>query len=395
MQLQRFFPKLEPREAKVLVCLIAAVIAAVDFALPDNINVASFYFICIVLIVWTRSVKWLWGSTAIFVLLTFMGVNFARSPIGNTLTWIDLLNRGMTALALVVAAVPVHLRLRAIAALQVTSAERDRAEQALRQSYANLEARVQERTQELHAEIAEKTRVELNLRESQESLRQLSIRLMNSQDGERRRIASALHDSVGQYLAISKVNLELFLEEAGTSERGMQRLSEIVDSPDKCLSETRNISHLLHPPLLDELGFASATTTYVEGFSRRSNILVEVNIPPELKRLPPGLELLLFRTLQECLTNILRYAHSPRVDIRLKIENSWIALMVRDYGKGMPAELVERLNQGNGDGVGLSGMRERILEFRGNFKVESDGNGTSILATLPMAAAESAKAATG
>ncbi|MGA9883011.1 MAG: ATP-binding protein [Candidatus Acidiferrales bacterium] len=274
-------------------------------------------------------------------------------------------------------------------------ADRDRAEQALRQSHANLEARVQERTQELHAEIAEKTRTEAELRQSQESLRQLSIRLMNSQDEERRRIASALHDTVGQYLALSKMNLESFLEEADSSKRDVRHLSEIANSLDKCLSETRNISYLLHPPLLDDLGFTFAARTYVDGFSRRSNIPVELTMPSELRRLTSGLELVLFRTLQESLTNVLRYAHSPTVDIQVEIENNWIALTVRDYGKGMSSELVERLNRGDGGGVGLSGMRERILEFRGNFKVESDGNGTAILAMLPMAAAESAKAATG
>ncbi|MGH9716173.1 MAG: sensor histidine kinase [Candidatus Acidiferrales bacterium] len=247
----------------------------------------------------------------------------------------------------------------------------------------------------MHAEIAEKTRTEAKLRQSQESLRQLSVRLMNSQDEERRRIASALHDTVGQYLAFSKMNLESFLKQADSSERDARRLSEIADSLDKCLSETRSISYLLHPPLLDELGFASAARTYLDGFSRRSNIPVDVNMPPDLKRLPSALELVLFRTLQESLTNVLRYAHSPTVDVQVEIENDWIALTVRDHGKGMPSELVEQLNQGHGGGVGLRGMRERILEFRGNFKVESDGNGTSILAILPMAAAASAKAATG
>lgn len=393
MQLRRFVLRLQPRKAKALVCLIAAMIAVADLLLPANINIASFYFICIVLVIWTRSVKWLLASTAIFVLLTFAGLSFAPMPIAS-ITWVDWLNRSMTALALVVAAVPVYLRLRSAAALERAIGERDRAEQVLRQSHTRLETNVQERTRELRAEIAERTRADLKLQESEHSLRQLSVRLMKSQDEERRNIARALHDTVGQYLALSKMNLQSWLQKADTSERGIQSLSEIGDSLDKCLSETRNISYLLHPPLLDELGFASAARTYIEGFSRRSNITVRLHFPCESDRFPSALEIVLFRILQESLTNILRYAHSPTVDIQLKIESNQIAFTVRDYGKGMPPELVERLNTGKGGGVGLRGMRERILEFRGDLKIDSDGNGTSVRAIFPMLPAVTAKAAT-
>src|SRR6185437_11884394 len=118
-----------------------------------------------------------------------------------------------------------------------------------------------------------------------------------------------------------------------------------------------------------------------------------LSMPCELKRLPAGLELVLFRVLQESLTNVLRYAHSPTVDIQIEIEDNQITLTVRDYGKGMPPELVHQLNTGSGSGVGLSGMRERIVQFHGNFKIESDRNGTSIRAILPMTTAESAKTA--
>ena len=392
-QLQTLLSAPSAREAKVLVFLSAAMIAAVDFSLPANINIATLYFICIVLLGWTYSVKWLWTSTAIFILLTFGGLTLAPAPVLHLVTWVDWLNRSVTALALVVAAVPVHLRLRSILALQAATAERDRAEQALQHSHAQLEARVQERTRELQAEIAESARTTLKLRESEQSLRHLSVRLMKSQDEERRRIARALHDTVGQYLALSKMNLDSWLKHPDASDRGIQALCQIADSLDKCSSETRNISYLLHPPLLDELGFASAARTYVEGFSQRSNIPVKLSMPCELKRLPAGLELVLFRVLQESLTNVLRYAHSPTVDIQIEIEDNQITLTVRDYGKGMPPELVHQLNTGSGSGVGLSGMRERIVQFHGNFKIESDRNGTSIRAILPMTTAESAKTA--
>lgn len=385
MKLRGRFRGLSPREAKVLVCVLTALIAATDFLLPSNINVSGLYFICVVLVLWTSSVRWLWTCTAIFVLLTFGGIPFAPAPLVSSVSWINWLNRGLTALALTFAAVPVHLRLRAMLSLERTMAERDRAEEALQRSHAALEARVQERTHELRAEVAERVRTEYSLRESERSLRQLSVRLINAQDEERRNIARELHDSVGQYLAHSKMSLESWLKKGDVSEQGRQTILQITDSLDKGLSETRTISYLLHPPLLDELGLASAARAYVEGFARRSGIQAKMDIPGEMKRLPPGFELVLFRILQEGLTNVLRHAHSPAVDIRVESEDGWVALIVRDFGKGMPPELVERLNtRGEAGGVGLGGMLERVRAFHGNLKIESNEHGTVIRATLPL-----------
>ena len=165
----------------------------------------------------------------------------------------------------------------------------------------------------------------------------LSARLILTQEEERRRIARELHDSLGQSLATAKMNLDL-LRRPEATEKENQTLASLAEALDSCLTETRTISHLLFPPLLDQFGLVSAANVYVEGFSARSSIRVNVNIPPDLKRLSPALELGLFRILQESLVNVHRHSHSKSVDIRLQLNAGEVTLEVRDYGQGMSAE---------------------------------------------------------
>lgn len=240
--------------------------------------------------------------------------------------------------------------------------ERKRSEEALRQSHANLERKVLQRTA---------------------ALRQLSSNLMRIQDDERRRISRELHDSIGQSLTIVKCNLERFAR-PDAAEQEAQTFEELLSSIDKCIAETRTISYLLHPPLLDELGLVSAVRWYVEGFSQRSGIHVNLDIPSNLQRLPDGMELVLFRVLQESLTNVHRHSHSRSVDVRFEAADGEASISVRDYGRGLPPALVEQLNAGTGGGVGLNSMRERIAEIGGRFAIESDANGTWIRATVPL-----------
>jgi PAS domain S-box-containing protein len=204
---------------------------------------------------------------------------------------------------------------------------------------------------------------------AEESLRTLSARLLSAQDQERRRFARELHDSVGQYLAHAKLSLDSYLRKPDNTEKGMLALGHIAESLEKSLADTRTISHLLHPPMLDELGFLSAARSYVDGFSERSGIRVNLNISPELKRLPPALELALFRILQESLTNVLRHAQSQSVDIAVELDTNNVTLAVRDYGKGMPPDMVQKVRSGTGGGIGLSGMRERIAQFGGRLRL--------------------------
>ncbi|MGD0758029.1 MAG: sensor histidine kinase [Candidatus Sulfotelmatobacter sp.] len=245
---------------------------------------------------------------------------------------------------------------------------REKAERALHEANEELEERVSQRTAELER--------------SNESARRLSARIIVVEDEERRRIGRALHDSLGQYLALLKMNLSLLRAEVDTE---TALFSECATMVEQCLTETRTISHLLHPPLLDELGFGSATRLFVEGFSRRSGLTVTLDLPSEAgMRLPVNLEVALFRAVQEGLTNIHRYAEATSASISLKREISMAQLSIRDNGKGIPPALLKRLRDGTADsGVGIAGMRERLRELNGVLEIQSDQSGTILKITAP------------
>jgi signal transduction histidine kinase len=223
---------------------------------------------------------------------------------------------------------------------------------------------------------------ELNARvRAEASLHRLNARLLEMQDDERRRISRELHDSLGQYLAGAKMGLEVV---KGTTPPN-PLLEQCVEILDKAIGETRTISHLLHPPLLDEVGFASAAKWYIEGFSERSRIPVKLDLPEKMERLPSPIELVLFRLLQESLTNIHRHSKSANAQISLSLLRGYIQLEVRDWGVGMTLDTLEKFRSNTGYvGIGLSGMRERVLELGGRIRIDSDSSGTRILAVLPV-----------
>jgi two-component system, chemotaxis family, CheB/CheR fusion protein len=248
--------------------------------------------------------------------------------------------------------------------------ERKQAEQILQQARDRLASLVENRTA---------------------SLRKLSADMIHLQDEERRRISRDLHDSVGQYLAHAKLKVEALKK---TDEKEAQAIAHIAETLDKCLTETRTISHLLHPPFLEEVGFRSSAKWYVEGFAERTGIRVNVDMPSEKQRLLHGpIELVLFRILQESLTNIHRHSKSSSVDVHLRLDPGKVTFEVRDYGKGIPEALLERFKEsGQGAGIGLSSMRERVDELGGEFEIQSDG-GTLIRVVLPWPTASAGKAA--
>lgn len=256
--------------------------------------------------------------------------------------------------------------------------ERKKAEQELQKAeaerriarelaYSELEKQVQERTAELQ--------------QSNQQLRQLSTSLIRSQDDERRRIARELHDSAGQYLGAISIALEVARKE---QEIAMNKLAEAGELAKGCAGEIRTISHLLHPPLLEELGLASAAQWYVQGFAARSGIQVEMDIPKQLDRLGKDVELVLFRILQEALTNIHRHSGSKTASVRIGADLQQAWLQVQDQGKG----------SGNGDGVssefrpgiGITGMRERVKDLSGTLEIRSDQSGTRVKVMLPLPA---------
>jgi len=226
-------------------------------------------------------------------------------------------------------------------------------------------------------------------RQAEDAARRLSTRLLHLQDTERRRMARELHDSLGQYLTALTISIEQLSCEhpspAFTGEERAKLWSEAREVLQRALAETRTISHLLHPPLLDETGLTSAARWYVEGFGKRSGIEVNLEIPPDLGRLPEGVELALFRALQECLTNVHRHSGSDTVDVRITRDAAEAGLEVEDHGCGMPQALLRRLRASGSDaGVGLAGMRERVHDLRGKLEIDSGPAGTRVRVRIPL-----------
>ena len=212
--------------------------------------------------------------------------------------------------------------------------------------------------------------------------RKLSARILTLQDEERRHIARGLHDSLGQYLTALKMSLHSLSVSNGNQDNVVAECSEIVD---KCLTETRTISHLLHPPLLDEAGLRSAIQWCVGGFAQRSGITVNVDLPTQLDRFPREMETTLFRVVQEALTNIHRHSGASAADIRLVIEAKHARLEISDNGKGIPKPRLRSVMESGGEtGVGLAGMRERVRESGGVIEIESETTGTLLRVTLPI-----------
>jgi PAS domain S-box-containing protein len=236
--------------------------------------------------------------------------------------------------------------------------------------------------EKLKERVKERTR---ELEEKHEQLLNLSGRLLHSQDEERRRIARDLHDSVGQSLAAINMNIASVLaQEERLTPAAAAAVRQNYGLVQQITKEIRTISHLLHPPLLAELGILSSLREYAEGFSERSKIQVSLDFPDALDPLPENMDLAIFRIVQECLTNVYRHSGSTTAFIRMTREPASITVEVRDHGNGMPSE-ISSPTSAKSPGVGLSGMRERVREFGGTLEIDSGDAGTTVKATLPLA----------
>jgi signal transduction histidine kinase len=240
----------------------------------------------------------------------------------------------------------------------------------------------------LTAEAMEREKAEMKAKESDEASRRLSVRVMQLQDEERRKFSRELHDSLGQSLTVAKM-----LAESQTQQNPQDAtLIQLVSLLDESLSETRTLSHLLHPPLLDELGLASAARWYVDGFTNRGGVPVVVEIDGDIPRLSRATELVFFRALQETLTNIHRHSKCTEARVSFRKAAGDVCLTVKDNGRGIPKETLERFQTSGTDaGIGLAGMRERVREQGGRFTIQSSAAGTTVTVILPVTSAVSAE----
>ena len=226
---------------------------------------------------------------------------------------------------------------------------------------------------EVNSDITERKRAE-------EGLRTISGRLLQMQDDERRRIARELHDSAGQTLVALDMNLASIQREAKQlSPQALKTCSESLDLVKELSRELRTISHLLHPPLLDEAGLPSAVRWYVEGFAERSKIRVNLDLDANLGRLSSECETAIFRIVQESLTNIHRHSGSPTASINISRTRREVRLGVHDQGKGISGSMKR--------GVGIQGMHERVRQLGGRLQINSGKGGTSVVAILPTESA--------
>lgn len=241
----------------------------------------------------------------------------------------------------------------------------------------SLDKQVQDRTKQLEHRTAE-------LLQQADDIRRLSAQLLKAEDEERRHIARELHDSAGQTLAVLAMNLGALSQEAAAKAPDLAKRAESAEELVHQLhNEIRTTSYLLHPPLLDESGLSSALDLYVAGVRERTGLAIELSVSEDVGRVPQEMELVVFRLVQECLTNIHRHSQSKSATIRLGRAEGELCLEVSDQGRGISKQRFAEIQAG-GVGVGIRGMRERVRQFGGTLNVASDRPGTRVTVTLPI-----------
>lgn len=266
-------------------------------------------------------------------------------------------------------AFPVSIKGEIVAILEFFSVNSEPGDEQLLEALASIGAQL--------GRVVERKRVE-------ESLRSLSAHLLRSQDEERRRIGRELHDSVGQYLVAMQMNLNsLRIGIPQSDSTARHHISESIELIKRCSTEIRTLSYLLHPPHLEEVGLVSTISWYVDGFSKRSGIVVAVDIAGDLGRCSPDVELALFRVLQESLTNIHRHSGTKSARVRMYMNEKDLILEIADQGSGIKIAGTSAQSSMN-SGVGIAGMTERLAELGGNLVVSSNSDGTIVKAVIPF-----------
>lgn len=229
------------------------------------------------------------------------------------------------------------------------------------------------------AELHRKTR---QLETLNRGIRELSSRLITTQDEERRRIARELHDGLGQELTAAKMTTDAICKLSRWPDLS-SRAQELSDLIDGALTQVRSLSHLLHPPLLEEIGLLSTIQWYLDGLTKRSGIRTVLEVRPlDFPRLPEELETALYRIIQEALTNVYRHSGAKNAWIVLSKDEDRIIASVRDDGRGIPEQVA--LLQPGTTGVGIGGMRQRLAELGGQLRLENHHPGTLVEVIVPF-----------
>ncbi|MGZ4788574.1 MAG: PAS domain-containing sensor histidine kinase, partial [Terriglobales bacterium] len=220
-------------------------------------------------------------------------------------------------------------------------------------------------------------------KQMERSLHQLSIGILKAQDEERRRIAREIHDTTVQKLALLSMNLAQLKGPANPA-KSPAMLENSQELASQCVQELRTLSYVLHPPMLDELGLASALKIYVEGIAQRSGVTITTDVDAEVPRLTPEVEMALFRVAQEGLSNVLRHSGSKTARIELS-NREGVTMKISDQGMGMARRWDTEIPAGVG--VGIAGMNERIKQLGGMLTIDSGPHGTTVTAHVPQGGA--------
>lgn len=319
--------------------------------------------------------SWIFLAFGVFIISCGFTHLMEMIVLYHPLYWLSGAVKVITAIASVTAAIALPPQLPVVHQMIVDSKISEQRRLTLERTNEELFQTNQQLRSEMQRRIA-----------AEESLRQLSASLLHAQDDERRRIARNLHDSVGQLLSGAVLSMSAFRRNSRRlSSKSSRLLSQCTDCLTQSLSEIRTISYLLHPPMLDETGLADALRWYARGFAERSGVRVELDIARDADHLSRDLRTAVFRIVQESLTNIQRHAGSPTAEINLRRAGDKIELRVRDHGRGMPPESLESYGREQPmHGVGIRGMRERVVQLDGEMSIHSSNSGTIVDVALPF-----------